>query len=382
MRLTWRVCGVAAGGAVDAAIASLLCIGVVNSHSSGIGGGGFMVVYNGSAVETIDFREMAPQAATELMFANFTDCKPDAGGQGDATRCPSRLGGLAVGVPGELRGLEVAHRRHGKLPWRDVLAPVIALCRNGFLVTGTNAAAIRSSLEFIQGDPILNETFLRNGEPYTEGQRMRRPRLADTLELVAERGADAIYKGAIAERIVQLVETNVFRPGILTLADLENYRPVVRDATVTTYHGLQLFSAPPPASGAVLSLILNILELYNFSCAEGRTLLADHRIVEAMKFGYGHRTLLGDPCCGEEPGTCVNATLCTAVSAEANDMVSKQLAEALQEKISDTSTNHTPSFYGGEFDVQDTPGTTHLSVVGPGGDAASVTSTINTYFGR
>lgn len=380
-----RLIGNFAGSAVDAAVASVLCIGVVNSHSSGIGGGGFMVVYNGTAVETIDFREMAPAAATERMYAEFTDCAPSNGGQGDSSLCPSRLGGLAVGVPGELRGLEEAHRRHGRLPWRDVLAPVIALCRSGFLVTGTNAAAIRSSRPFLEDNPILNETFLPGGQPLVEGERMRRPRLADTLELVAERGADAVYMGPIAERIVQLINENNFHNGNLTVEDLENYRPIVRSATQAFFNDLEVYSAPPPASGAVLSLMLNILEHYDFNCSEGRTVLADHRMIEAMKFGYGRRTLLADPCCGQA-GTghqsCANQTQCQMISSETLAMLSEELAAELRAKLSDTSTNHTPEYYGGEYDIQDTPGTTHLSVVGPDGDAVAVTSTINTYFGR
>jgi gamma-glutamyltranspeptidase/glutathione hydrolase/leukotriene-C4 hydrolase len=164
-------------------------------------------------------------------------------------------------VPGELRGLEEAHRRHGRLPWRDIVTPSIKLCRDGFAVTGSNAAAIKSSLTFIKESPWLNATFLRDdGEPYEEGDIMRRPRLADTLELVAENGASALYTGAIADRILALIESNSFMSGIMTQEDLANYRPLVHAPTSTTYHGHTLFSAPPPASGAVLSLILNILE--------------------------------------------------------------------------------------------------------------------------
>jgi gamma-glutamyltranspeptidase/glutathione hydrolase/leukotriene-C4 hydrolase len=361
---------------VDAAIGSALCIGVVSSHSAGIGGGGMMVIYNGTAAETIDSRETAPAAATERMFADFTECAPH-GGLNDSTRCPSRFGGLSVAVPGELRGFEKAHQRHGKLPWRDVLAPTIILCRDGFRVTGANARAmwITHSLFERVGDE-MRSTFTRRGDVFQEGDLMRRPRLARTLALVAERGADAFYTGPVAENTIDTIMHNSLRPGIMTLADLAGYQPIVRDVTSMAYQGNTVLSAPPPASGAVLGLILNILEGFDLNCIEGPSTLTDHRIVEAMKFGYGFRSLVADPCCD------TNTTQCRHVQTSVAKMLSKPEGRRLQSLIRDGVTHHNPQYYGGHFDVQDTPGTTHISVVGPAGDAVAFTSTINTYFGR
>lgn len=371
------------GSAVDAAVAATLCIGAVNSHSSGIGGGGFMLVYNGSRAETIDFRETAPAAATERMFANFSDCDA-GGGQGDTSMCPSRVGGLAVGVPGEMRGLFLAWQRHGRLPWSDVLAPVIALCHNGFEVTGSNAAAVLTNREFLERDPILNATFFRNGVPISAGEKLTRPALARTLQRIADDGdPDAVYTKDIADRIVGAVDNNSFRPGILRTSDLANYTPEIRSVTRSVFAGSTVFSAPPPASGGVLAMILNVLDLYNTTCAEGRDNLENHRIVEAFKFGYGYRSRLSDPCCAsaEDAGRCSNASHCSTAAEILERMLSATFAAETRSKILDNQTKHDPEYYGAEFENEPGPGTTHVSVVGPDGDAVAITSTINTNFG-
>lgn len=164
------------GSAVDAAITSTLCIGVVNPQSSGIGGGGFMLVYDDGVARTIDFREMAPAASSLDMYTGYSDCmSTGSGGQGDNTRCPSRLGGLAVGVPGELLGLERAHELYGRLPWSQVVGPVAELCRSGFPVSGALASSIRSQIGSLMNDTLMAELFAPRGVMLTEGQIIVRP---------------------------------------------------------------------------------------------------------------------------------------------------------------------------------------------------------------
>eukprot|EP00041_Stephanoeca_diplocostata_P033753 m.1122539 g.1122539 ORF g.1122539 m.1122539 type:complete len:757 (+) comp24402_c2_seq3:192-2462(+) len=374
------------GSAVDAAVTTSLCIGVVNSHSTGIGGGGFMVVYNGSHAETIDYRERAPASAREDMYMGFSTCN-STGGQGDTSRCPSRLGGLAVAIPGELRGLELAHQRHGWLPWRDVVMPVVSMCRQGFAISGANANAVRVNEEIVRESPMLKAMFIdSNDAPIAEGTLVTRPVLADTLEQVALHGADAMYTGTIAQNIVDTIRSNVFQDGNMSLQDLQSYRAVVNNVTSGRFQGLDVLSAPAPASGAVLTMVLNMLRGYSFNCEDGRTALTDHRIVEAFKFAYAYRSRLADPCCAhdgavDEQDVCINATQCSDVSAAEKQMLDVLFDDSLRERIRDNSTASDPKWYGADFDVKDTAGTTHISIVGPGNQAVALTSTINLNFG-
>jgi gamma-glutamyltranspeptidase len=225
------------GSAVDAAIATTLCIGVVHPQSSGIGGGGFMLVYDKGSVRTINFRETAPAAASQDMYTGFNDClSTDNGGQQDTSRCQSRLGGLAVAVPGELRGLEAAHKLYGVLPWYDVVSPVATLCREGFPVSGALASSIVSQFNVLKNNTLLAKTFAPNGVPLQEGEFMTMPLLAKSLDAVAVGGADVLYNGEIAAGIVSTVANNTFFPGILTAEDLTNYRAVVENGIQSNYH--------------------------------------------------------------------------------------------------------------------------------------------------
>ncbi|MFN2375657.1 MAG: gamma-glutamyltransferase, partial [Candidatus Binatia bacterium] len=167
------------GNAVDAAVAAALATGVVNPSSSGLGGGGFVVIWNASKqrAATIDFRESAPRSAFEAMYVA-------PGGQLDAKA--SKTGPLAVGVPGELRGLEMALRRHGRLRFADVAAPAIRIAREGFAIEAHLAAMIASGRERLAADPELARVFLHgDGTPKREGETLRRPELAATLERLA-----------------------------------------------------------------------------------------------------------------------------------------------------------------------------------------------------
>eukprot|EP00040_Diaphanoeca_grandis_P044861 m.13890 g.13890 ORF g.13890 m.13890 type:complete len:650 (-) comp9901_c0_seq1:141-2090(-) len=372
------------GSAVDAAITTTLCIGLVNSHSSGIGGGGFMVIKSGQTVETLDFRETAPAAVTQNMFTDFSSCRNDGGGgQDDISVCPSLLGGLAVAVPGELKGLRAAWEKYGVLTWSEVVQPVAQLCREGVKLTGANANAIQSNIANIRNSSIMSETFLPNGVALKEGDTIKRPLLAATLELIARSDSvEPFYSGEIAQGIVDEVNDNPFIKGIMTLDDIANYSVKWGKPIQGEYQGHKIWTMPPPGSGAVLMMSLNLLQTYNFSCEVGRDFLTDHRIIESFKFGYGYRTRLSDPCCSDgESGRCDNVTHCDVTSTFVEEMVSRALADQLRSKMWDNMTHADASWYGGDYDVQDTPGTTHLSVVGPNDDAVAVTSTINTHFG-
>ncbi|KJE91355.1 hypothetical protein CAOG_08611 [Capsaspora owczarzaki ATCC 30864] len=363
------------GSAVDAAIASLLCIGVVNSHSSGIGGGGFMVVHTNDTDVVIDFREVAPAAAYVDMFKNSSQL--------------SQVGGLSAGVPGELAGMAKAHEMFGILPWAKLFAPAIKLAREGFVLNEHQAAAITSELTYVRADPGLRAVFIKaNGDPLAAGDVCIHANLANTLEAVATNGIDIFYNGSIAHQIVDDINAN---GGNMTYEDFANYRPVIRQPLVASYNGFKLVTAPPPASGGVTISVLNILDgfvtaqtkaqetarrhLYSEQTEPGpmqpRSLLAVQRTTEAFKFGYALRTRIADP---------FDTEYADDIAATLAEM--QNVTEALNKRfrIHDNET-FDPEYYGAIYDVEPTRGTTHLSVLGTRGDAVAVTSTINTYFG-
>ncbi|XP_074635710.1 glutathione hydrolase 1 proenzyme-like [Acropora palmata] len=345
------------GSAVDAAVATTLCVGVINMHSTGIGGGGFMMVYDSHkrSAEVIDFRETAPEKSGVDSLS------------GDPMN--GIRGGLAVAVPGELKGLETAWKKYGKLPWKELFKPAINIAKKGFIIPETVEIAMNIWKDLLMKDTTFRRVFTRNGKLLRKGDRLRRPHLAKTLQFIARAGsAEPFYNGPMSKAIVKEVKA---AGGMLTLDDLKNYDAVSRPALKSKLDDMTLLSSPAPTSGPVLAMILNILDGFKMGekDLEENPVRTYHRIIETFKFAYKYRSLLGDPV--YEKG--VNETV--------KEMMSTKLADELRHLITDNET-HPHDYYGTpRYDVPIKTGTTHLSVLAANGDAVSLTSSVNGYFG-
>ncbi|KAI8972210.1 gamma-glutamyltranspeptidase [Trametes punicea] len=344
------------GNAVDAAVSTTLCIGVVNMFSSGIGGGGFMTVRippssesASSEVFTIDFRETAPALSNKTMYVDDP--------------LSARWGGLAVGVPGELRGLEEAHRRWGKLPWKRLVKPAMHLAQ-GWTVQAELARRIEMFAPLMLNHPDWRPIFAPEGRLLKEGDTIRRTSLSLTLSAIAEKGADAFYTGSIADAIVEKVRQT---GGILSHKDLEDYRVHVKHALQGTYRGRKVYTPHAPTSGPVLIHMLNLMEHYDHFAEEGRTILNVHRLIEAMKFGFAARTRIGDPAYHDEV-------------KRIKEIPTKEYAAEVAANITDDTT-HPPEYYHPTYDIVVDHGTSHSSILDKDGMAVALTSTVNLVFG-
>ncbi len=242
----------AGGSAVDAAIAMQMVLTLVEPQSSGIGGGAFILYWDGQRVQAFDGREAAPAAVTENLFL-----------QADGSPMPFRaaqIGGRSVGVPGVLHALKLAHEQHGKLPWRDLFAPAIALARNGFAVSERLHTLVAGD-PFIARSPAMARYFLNeHGKPLAVGTTLRNPELAQTFEQIAERGPEVFYSGEIAEAIVAKVRSHA-NAGYLSLQDMQQYRARMREPLCGPYKAWRICGMPPPSSGGMTVLqTLGILE--------------------------------------------------------------------------------------------------------------------------
>ena len=275
------------GNAVDAAVATAFALAVTHPAAGNIGGGGFMIVRSASGtIATFDYRERAPRAATKTMYL-------DADGKID--RSLTNAGYLAAGVPGTVRGLELAHRKFGKLRWREVVAPSIGLAE-GFPVS----QALASSLNREVKGPMAKfaasvAAFAKpGGSDWAAGDRLAQPDLARTLRAIGDGGANAFYTGWIADRIAADMKAN---GGLITRKDLAAYRAKERPPVRGTYKGFDIVSMPPPSSGGVaLVELLNIVEPFDLAAKGLLTAPALHLQIEAMRRAYLDRARhLGDP---------------------------------------------------------------------------------------
>ncbi len=357
----------AGGNAVDAAVAAGLALCVTQPNSTGIGGGAFLLIRSADGeVVALDARETAPAAATRDMYV-----------AGDVAKDASLFGPLAVATPGLIAGFAEAHRVLGKLPWRDVVAPSIALAEQGYEV-GPYQARVHQYMggrglpgRFAETARIF---FPRAPDALRAGWKLRQPELARTLRAVAEEGRDGFYRGVVADAIVSTVQ---LKGGLLTAEDLIQYRPKRRPPVRGTYRGYEILSFPPPSSGGVaLVEALNILEGFDLAARPAGSSASLHLISEALKFAFADRAaFLGDP---------------DFVDVPVAGLTSKQYARGLAARINPPWWKRAPwRWFRGEVAARvagpgEPPrgtGTTHLSVTDAHGNAVSITLSVNTPFG-
>jgi len=344
------------GNAVDAAVSAALAVGVVNPSSCGLGGGGFMVIFDHRSREltALDYRETAPAAATREMFVRDGKVVPDL----------SLSTGLAVGVPGEVAGLFAALERHGRLPFSVVAAPAVRYAREGFAIERHLAAMIAANLQRIRERPRLAAIMLDEaGQPLRAGDVLRQPDLARTLEAIAAGGPAAFYEGAVADAIVASVRD---AGGVMRRSDLDTYRPVWRQPIHGRFRGYDVYGMPPPSSGGgVLVEILNILRHDDLKALGHNSPTYLHLLAEAMQFGFADRAAYyGDPA---------------FVRVPLRFLLAPRRATALRRRLSAALT-FPPEFYGSLAGAHD-HGTSHISVIDGFGNAVACTTTVNTAFG-
>jgi gamma-glutamyltranspeptidase/glutathione hydrolase len=350
----------AGGNAVDAAVATAFAIGVVEPYHSGIGGGSFILVRDAGSGEVvaIDAREKAPAAADRDMYRRG----------GEVVAGLSASGPLSVGVPGTVAGLSLALERYGTMTLAEVLAPSIEIADAGVPVDPFFHDVLSEKRELLLRFPATAAVYLEDGvRPFPEGTRLVQKDLAETYRRIAREGADAFYRGAIADAIADHMAAT---GGLITREDLADYTPVIREPIHGTYRGLDVYSMPPPSSGGIhLVQILNMLEGTDLSGADPLDTGYLRRLARAMSLAFADRArYLGDA---------------DFVDVPVERLISKEYA---RERLEETARGSGGEVPGADGAVRQGAGargggTSHLSVVDAAGNAVSLTQTINLWFG-
>jgi gamma-glutamyltranspeptidase/glutathione hydrolase len=360
------------GSAVDAAIAAQLVLNLVEPQSSGIGGGGFLLHYDARARRTAayDGRETAPAGATPRLFLD-ADGKPIPFGAAIGS-------GRSVGVPGLVAMLDLAHRRHGILAWRELFAPAIRLAEEGFAISPRLA-------QLVARDPLLSRSpgaraylFAADGAPKPAGTVLRNPEFAATLREIADRGPRAFYRGAIAADIARAVQGDPRGAGALTTGDLAAYEPIVREALCRDMREWRVCGMPPPSSGGIATIqMLAMLGRTGIASAAPDSAIAVHLFSQAGRLAFADRDRwVADP-----------AFVAVPVAGLLNRSYLDQRATLIRpaRPVIPAPAGEPPGAprdAGAEREARDRPATSHLSVVDARGNAVSLTSSIESAFGN
>lgn len=356
------------GNVVDAAVATSFALSVVRPSSCGIGGGGFMIIWDAkkNSAVALDYRETAPKAASREMFMNAAR----------DSRLASREGGMAVAVPGDVAGLCYALEHYGTLDIKTVLAPAIRYAKDGVKVDPHQRGVQQTMLSRFAARPEMKKRFanlyklyLNGGKPWLPGDRFHSPQLKQ-LKLIAEHGAKGFYAGEAAKELVATVKAT---GGVFTLDDLANIKPKVRKPLEGEFRGHRLLVMPPPSSGGIAMLeTLNIITEFEKTHREFTMEKSGHNrpgtvhvFAEAMKHAFADRAeFLGDADFAKVP---------------VGRLISRSYAAELAKRVSLKETGELKDY--GRFQPIDDSGTSHFSVMDAAGNAVACTETINTYFG-
>lgn len=344
------------GNAIDAAVAVGYALAVTHPCCGNIGGGGFATLHLADGRQTfINFREKAPQASTETMYLDA---------KGEVVPKASLEGYLSAGVPGTVLGLDTMLARYGTMSRAEVMAPAIALARDGFDLVQGDVDILATTTKSFAAQPNVAAVFLKDGRPFRPGERLVQADLARTLEAVALNGPDAFYKGPIADKVAAASAAN---GGILTRADFEAYTVAETEPVRCSYRGFTVVSAPPPSSGGTtICQILSIVERYPIGQLGFNSAQSIHLMTEAMRHAYVDRNFqLGDPDFVRNP---------------LEKLLSKDYAAAIRARIDPAKASTSKEVQPG-IEPHEGTQTTHYSVVDGKGNAVSVTYTINALFG-
>jgi len=356
------------GTAVDAAVAAQLVLGLVEPQSSGLGGGTFMLAHDGKRrlLTTYDGRETAPAAATAERFI---------GADGIPLQFfDAAVGGKSVGVPGTVALLAASHKKHGKLPWKSLFAPAIALAEQGFPVSPRLHGQLRGE-RFLKNDPAARAYFYNvDGEPWPAGHTLKNPAYATTLKAIASHGAVAFYQGEIAADIVRAARAHT-NAGDITEADLATYRVIEREPVCAGYRGLRVCGMGPPSSGAIaIAQMLAFVERYPLRQWGPDSLDSVHVIAEAGRLAFADRNrFLADPDFVAIPG----GLLDPAYLRSRGDLI--DLKQSMKRAGPGTPRGPTTSL--ADDQSPELTGTSHLSIVDRYGNAVSMTTTVENQFG-
>jgi gamma-glutamyltranspeptidase/glutathione hydrolase len=348
------------GNIFDAAVAASFAISVERPHSTGIGGGGFMILNHAKSkiYEAFDFREMAPRMAHKKMFLDT---------KGKQITEKSLTGPFAVGTPGLVAGVLEIHHKYGILPLEKVMKPAIDLAKNGFKVYPALERAMQAKASDLCQFPASKQIFLtKDCKALKAGTLLKQTDLANTLKLISVKGSKGFYRGEIARKIVASQKKY---SGLMTLKDLENYKVKKRTPVIGDYKGNKIVSMPPPSSGGTHVIqILNLLEGYNLDQYGAQSAKAIHLTSTAMQIAFADRAeYMGDSDFANVP---------------VNQLISKSYAENLQTKM-----NHNKAVSSKSFPIpfdqlnHESDHTTHFTIMDSEGNVATSTQTINGWFG-
>jgi gamma-glutamyltranspeptidase/glutathione hydrolase len=344
------------GNAVDAAVAVGFALAVTHPFAGNLGGGGFMLIRFADGRSTfVDFREQAPSSASRDMYLDAA---------GNPTR-DSIDGWRASGVPGTVRGFELAQSKYGRRKWADLIAPAVKLARQGFPVPASMVRSLAAEEERLAKDPESRRIFLNGGSQYREGDRLVQPELAETLARIAKGGAREFYEGRTAERLA--MEMAAHR-GLVTLADLRDYRAVERVPLAGKYRNVAILTAPPPSSGGIgLLQMLGMLEGSGYQRTGAGSAATIHYMAEVMRRSFADRSqYLGDP---------------DFVKVPVKSLLDPEYLKMRRATIDAARATASADLRAGLPPGREASETTHYSIVDAQGNAVAVTYTLNNGYG-